>query len=200
MRPVSHRFPRTLALNSFAPEEASAIRALDVHVHGPTAGQLGFRYVLEADMDRLRIPPSRSARWADELWKHTCFEAFLAPSDGAGYYELNFSPSTEWAVYSFGAYRQGMTPLRASRPPQIDVQRSGRTLQVHAIVDLRPLEKLSAPTGLPPSNGNALPGTVLRLALAAVIENQNGSLSYWALKHAADRPDFHHPDSFIPEP
>ncbi|MGH8470025.1 MAG: hypothetical protein ACREVY_13900, partial [Gammaproteobacteria bacterium] len=36
--------------------------------------------------------------------------------------------------------------------------------------------------------------TRLRLALAAVIEEKNGSLSYWALAHP--RPDFHHADAF----
>lgn len=38
---------------------------------------------------------------------------------------------------------------------------------------------------------------MLRLALCAVIEASDGSLSYWALAHPADRPDFHHPGSAI---
>jgi hypothetical protein len=37
------------------------------------------------------------------------------------------------------------------------------------------------------------------LGLAAVLEDRQGRLSYWALAHLADRPDFHHPDSFILE-
>jgi len=36
----------------------------------------------------------------------------------------------------------------------------------------------------------------LRLALAAVIEDHRGGLSYWALEHPPGEPDFHHPDSF----
>jgi len=35
--------------------------------------------------------------------------------------------------------------------------------------------------------------------LSAVIEATDGSLSYWALEHPADKPDFHHPDSFALE-
>jgi hypothetical protein len=31
--------------------------------------------------------------------------------------------------------------------------------------------------------------------LAAVVETTRG-ISYWALHHPADKPDFHHPDSF----
>ena len=36
-------------------------------------------------------------------------------------------------------------------------------------------------------------------ALAAVIEDDSGNVSYWALKHAPTRPDFHHPAGFILE-
>jgi hypothetical protein len=34
------------------------------------------------------------------------------------------------------------------------------------------------------------------LGLAAVIEEQDGALSYWALRHPAGTPDFHHPEAF----
>ena len=31
----------------------------------------------------------------------------------------------------------------------------------------------------------------------AVLEEKDGTKSYWALAHAADKPDFHHPDCFV---
>src|ERR671928_5206 len=34
----------------------------------------------------------------------------------------------------------------------------------------------------------------VRVAVSAVIEDASGVLSYWALKHPSDKPDFHHPD------
>ena len=37
----------------------------------------------------------------------------------------------------------------------------------------------------------------LRLGLAAVIEDRAGVLSYWALKHPVEKPDFHHADSLV---
>jgi hypothetical protein len=39
----------------------------------------------------------------------------------------------------------------------------------------------------------------LQLALSAVVEDEQGLLSYWALKHPPGRPDFHHPDAFALE-
>ena len=38
-----------------------------------------------------------------------------------------------------------------------------------------------------------------RIALAAVIEDENGGLSYWALRHPPGKPDFHHPNGFALE-
>jgi hypothetical protein len=45
-------------------------------------------------------------------------------------------------------------------------------------------------TGLP-RHGKA------RLGLSAIIEDVAGNISYWAARHAAGKPDFHHPDSFV---
>jgi hypothetical protein len=39
----------------------------------------------------------------------------------------------------------------------------------------------------------------LSLALSAVIEDSAGTLSYWALRHPAGKPDFHHPQAFALE-
>ena len=39
-------------------------------------------------------------------------------------------------------------------------------------------------------------GVALRIGLSAVIEQADGAIRYWALRHPAARPDFHHADSF----
>jgi hypothetical protein len=41
------------------------------------------------------------------------------------------------------------------------------------------------------------PGPALRIGLAAILEDLDGSLSYWALAHAPGRPDFHRRESFV---
>ncbi|HEU4623454.1 MAG TPA: DOMON-like domain-containing protein [Steroidobacteraceae bacterium] len=148
---------------------------------GYAAGEaLHLKYILRADLARLRIPEPRPAARTDELWRHTCFEAFLRARTGTSYHEINASPSTEWAVYAFADYRQGMSPADVA-PPSIHVTRTPRELVVDLHVDLKLL---------PPSRA---------LALAAVIEDGSGSLSYWALKHPAAKPDFHHLGGFVLE-
>ena len=41
-----------------------------------------------------------------------------------------------------------------------------------------------------------LPPGELILGLTAVVENKDGSHRYWALRHPAGQPDFHHRDGF----
>lgn len=150
------------------------------------ADVLFFEYVLRTDMARVRVPQAAGPERADGLWKHTCFEAFISAAGLAGYYELNFSPSRQWALYSFDGYRKGMSPVDVSSPPRIAIKTHDDRLALQAVVSLRDL-------GL----AGQRPG--LKLALSAVVEDDSGTLSYWALRHAPGKPDFHHPDSFVLE-
>ena len=70
---------------------------------------------LDADLDRLRIPPRRPVRFVDGLWRHTCFEVFVAAHGSRAYREYNFSPSGEWAAYAFSSYRK-RSARRIMRP------------------------------------------------------------------------------------
>ena len=47
---------------------------------------------------------------APELWKTTCFEAFLRAKGEEAYREWNFAPTGNWAAYDFKRYRKGRTP------------------------------------------------------------------------------------------
>ena len=40
----------------------------------------------------------------------------------------------------------------------------------------------------------ALPPKPWSLGLSAILEEADGTISYWALAHPPGRPDFHHPD------
>lgn len=157
------------------------------------AESLRLQYVLEADLRHVRIPtPAAGGGRAERLWSHTCFEAFVGLEDSARYLELNFSPSGEWAAYRFESYREGMAPVALQPPPWLVVRRGEQQLELEAEVRL---------TGALPEWDASKPGREagdrrLRIALSTVVEDQQGRLSYWALRHPPGRPDFHHPDSF----
>jgi hypothetical protein len=148
-----------------------------------------LRYRLHADMSRVSVvaeSPATPGRAAG-LWKHTCFEAFIQPPGSRGYYELNFSPAKQWAVYCFDSYREGMTPVQLARVSEISVERQLDCLSLDATVSL-PIDW---------SAGSATRRA--KMALAAVVEEENGRLCYWAAHHGPGKPDFHHADAFALE-
>lgn len=153
-------------------------------------GSLRFQYVLEADPPLVRIPPpTADAGRTDELWAHTCFEAFVGFAESPRYLELNFSPSGQWAAYGFDSYRQGMVPA-LQVAPRLALRGRAGLLELQAEVALS--GSLLAPGPGPEPSG----GRRLRIALSTVVEDREGRLSYWALRHPRGRPDFHHPESF----
>lgn len=171
------------ALVAHPDARAEAVQGLKGRVSIATPGALRFEYSLEADLSRLRVPPPGPGRRLDELWRHTCFEAFVAHLGETAYHEFNFSPSRDWAAYRFSGYREGMTPAQLDGAPRIDVHQEGGRLQLDCVVAW-PVTPTAAR---------------LRVALAAVIEADDGRVSYWAVRHAPGRPDFHHPAAFALE-
>lgn len=142
-------------------------------------GVMRLRYVLGWDGTGVRLPPPAASARKSDLWRHTCCEAFVRARGRDGYVEINLSPSSEWAVYAFDAYRAGMRPVALSAP-SIRVDRTPGRLELNAEVDI----------------SSVLPAAeAWQVGLTAVVEGEDG-LSYWALAHAPGRPDFHHPDCF----
>jgi len=182
------------------PDSMTAMRhLLNIHPdsHGPEAAQIeveiarsgGDRwllsYVVTGTIGDIRLPPITDAARRDELWRHTCFEAFVRSRSNAAYYEFNFAPSTQWAAYGFTGYRSGMSPTEISTPA-INVEADAGRFVLTAVLNPRELPGLSS-------------GFPLQVGLSAVIEDQRGDKSYWALAHPPGKPDFHHSDGFAIE-
>jgi hypothetical protein len=176
--------PTALTVHPSTPNDA--VHSLGVRVGLEKSDILVFHYSLAADMSRVRVPASGAGGPADALWKHTCFEAFVAAADAPGHHEFNFSPARDWAIYRFSAYREGMSRAEMGGAPEISVRRSDGGLELESAVRLGDLADLR----------DARP---LRVAMAAVIEDDAGGLSYWGLRHAPGKPDFHHPNGFALE-
>jgi len=158
------------------------VRALRVIVRRTISGlELGFR--LDGNTSRICLTPQSRGHGLVELWRHTCFEAFVAIDGQAAYHEFNFAPSHEWLVYSFRTYRDPAPPANVLRSPIVAINTTNNQLELDARIVLTDLSAIH-------------PYSPLRLGLSAVIESCNGSLSYWALRHPAGKPDFHHADAF----
>jgi hypothetical protein len=165
-----------LRLTPHSGSKADSGYALGVDAFRPAATALGLRYRLSGGVGALLVPAAGKPKRTDGLWRHTCFEAFLRVGGSAAYVEINLAPSTEWQAYRFEGYRSAMSEAELP-PPRIEMS------IVHDEVELR-AEILGLPDG------------PWSLNLAAVIEEADGRLSYWALAHPPGAPDFHHPDCF----
>ena len=142
------------------------------------AGLIVIEWMVTPASD-LHCPTQPDGGRHDDLWRTTCFEAFLRPPGATAYLEFNFSPSFAWAAYRFDSYRAEMRPLEQTIEPDFDIDGAGYFLAV----------EFEAP----------LIEAGWQLGLSAVLEDKRGHKSYWALRHPPGPPDFHHPDCFVLE-
>jgi hypothetical protein len=124
------------------------------------------------------VPEAAEQQRVDGLWQTTCFEAFFRQAGTTAYREWNFAPSGEWAAYDFSDCRQGMSTPDIAQPPYIRVEDNLTWWCLGATIAVDAAERWE-------------------LALSAVLEEQDGTKSYWALAHGDGPPDFHNPDCFV---
>lgn len=166
----------TLTLACHPETPPLAVTAIEAAVIGIDDHWLRLRWRIEGA--RLLVaPPFAGKGRADGLWETTCFEIFVV--QGLGYCELNLSPSERWAAYDFAGYREGMVQRAMPRDPVCTLRRGGGMAIFDAEIPLA-----------------GLPHRPWRFGMSAVIEEEGGHKSYWALAHPEGRPDFHHAACF----
>ena len=169
--------PEALGLIVHPDHTPHAIRQVGVALVGLDDRWLQLRWRIEG-AGALVVPPFAGRRRADGLWQTTCFELFVG-GETEGYCEFNFSPSEAWAAYDFTGYRAGMSEREILRAPVGGLR---------GTEDLRLFDVAVPRIALPP-----LPWCV---GLSAVLEEEGGAKSYWALAHPAGKADFHDPACF----
>jgi hypothetical protein len=144
---------------------------------GATASA-SFWFCMSAPPNRFVIPsvveePSR----AENLWETTCFEAFLRIPGEEAYREWNFAPSGQWAAYDFKKHRDRRTDADVAAP-YIRMEDNLTWWTVGATLAVPSKQKFD-------------------LGLSAILEEKDGTKSYWALAHPeGEKPDFHDPACF----
>jgi len=149
-------------------------------------------YRLKGPLEKLRIPQVKAGEvphFGTELWKHSCFEFFIKPETDERYWEWNFSPDLSWGAFTFEGYRKS-----------VGSQCGGAGIRSFQVIREKN-DSLKVQVQLRPDNSpwliwalmNRVP---LKVSFTAVIEGQDGELSYWAVKHAGSKADFHLADSF----
>jgi hypothetical protein len=144
--------------------------------------QLTLEYTLLGNLEEIIIAaPSATPSRQDELWKQTCFECFLGVKSSPQYWEFNLSPAGHWNIYRFEDYRHGMQEETAWTIFPFQVEQSSDRLILRLELNLDKI--ISAETEI-------------EVGITTVIGDERGEVSYWALTHRGEKPDFHRRDSF----
>src|ERR1700684_1980345 len=93
---------RWIDLNCHPSTPSQSVRAIQVLVRRSASSELQVTFRLDGDISQIRVPSPAAPRIGTELWRHTCFETFVAvEGQPTAYHEFNFAPSGEWTVYAF---------------------------------------------------------------------------------------------------
>jgi hypothetical protein len=197
----------------------SAVAGVTCSVTWRDVGEWRLDFMVGSAAEWLRLPPPAPPARADGLWRQTCFEMFLRDPSSGEYLEFNFSPSGQWAAWRFDGYPTGRSDLEVA-PPRIfttdplqfqtfaQTHLGGLGFDPEALRALAEVARQDA-RDMPPAAAYALSagledpalpsGRDWLMGLSAIIEESDGTKSFWALAHPPGKPDFHHPDCFTLE-
>lgn len=165
-----------LRLISHSAHPSQTVTQVVVTAARPSRERIELTYRIDGDLDAIRWPEPADAAFTDELWTHTCPEAFIA-GEGDFYRELNLSPSTRYAIYDFNGYRGHM---RNADERDVAIRWDRTRGELRAECAMPALAQVD----------------VWRVGLTMVIEDVSGAKSFWALSHPSPEPDFHNAASF----
>jgi hypothetical protein len=169
---AGHRITPQLSLVCHEMTPARAVRSVLAALSLSFEDGFVLHFIVDGEIDALALPPGDGERViadaaTDGLWESSCV---------TDYTEFNYAPDGRWACYQFDDYR-ALVSADPLAPWSMATERSASRY----ILRVEP--------GIFPEPGS-------RLALSAVIEELDGTRSYWALCHPPGRPDFHHRDCF----
>ncbi len=144
---------------------------------------LQVEYTLHGVLNDLIIPAGGPAvQRKDALWQTTCFECFFGRQGDSGYWEMNLSPSGDWNLYRFSAYRQGMQEERKVTKLDSDCLINENKMRLRFALPLRSLLSEDLP---------------IRIGLSAILHYTDETKEYLALSHPDEKPDFHNSIGWI---
>ena len=205
--------PIRLPLQCHPDTPCGALTGIEVEVarqSGRRSPRIDLRFVATGNLRAIRAPGyTTTTSRGDELWRHTCFEAFIRVGARQSYHEFNFAPSGEWACYRFDGYRSGMENEPHVGEPGIETEFRNKRFTAERSDGLKAagfdtLDRFEAPffsltATLALERAQLALDEPWHLGLSAVIEERNGNMSYWALGHPSGQADFHHQDCFALE-
>ncbi len=140
--------------------------------------KLFISFILHGKLDDYLFPKKSKPKRANELWKATCFELFLANSNEESYYELNFSSSLAWNFYYLKHYRAEVKEVKLLNEPIIEVFEEESSFKIELQLEGFGFEKFDS------------------YNLASILLNKKNERTFWAMEHPKEKANFHQRKTF----
>jgi hypothetical protein len=170
-----------IPLHPFDNDKTGAVSLFESTLLLSSEGHLRVRYIVDTQPGAIKLPDYGEPVRTKDLWQSTCFELFLKEEGQEAYLEFNFAPFHAWAAYCFAGYRDGMTDVDIKTTPEIHMEFGDYWFALEASLQL-------------PDDWQ---NKALLANITAILETENGDISYWAAAHSATKPDFHDPSCFV---
>lgn len=149
----------------------------------PTKESIFISYSLKGDIATIDLEDGTPKRnRVIGLWQKTCFELFIKNNKDQ-YIEFNFSPVFEWNCFFFNKKGDALSEYKPMDEVKFDILRSLNVFTLIVEIDRENFPE------------NFFDGEMLA-GITTVIKDKDAKVSYWALSHNDNRPNFHHFDSF----
>jgi len=157
---------------------------IEIHCMGSITreNEIKIRFSLTGNLQHIKFDSIMAGgKRTDNLWQKTCFELFIKTVGSLNYWEYNLSPSCNWAIYGFADYRDGKFDELSVDTLPISVNVQANVLSLESYLPLP----------------QPLIGQKLKIGLSSVVQDKNGDIYYYALKHLKEQADFHDENSFL---
>ena len=137
-------------------------------------------FMLNGEIKNYIVPNKEKLKRANELWKTTCFELFLANSKEEKYYELNISPTLAWNFYTLSEYRAVPKEVAEEIEPLIMSRRDEENYEITFELESKTVNFEAFDT----------------FNLACILLSNAKKRTFWSLNPQHGLPDFHNQQSF----
>lgn len=142
-------------------------------------------FKISGPIENLVIPHIETKKIrANELWKQSCLEFFIAEKGASEYWEFNVSPSGLWNFYHLEDYRKNLKEDFRVQLTRFEREDDKKSIRISCILNCEGLPTINQP----------------EVGISVVLSHLNQNNSFWAIKHTDQSPNFHRRESFILNP
>ena len=146
-----------------------------------TKEKILLHFKVKGKLEAYQFSQKEKIKRANELWRATCFELFLANSKTQSYYEINISPTLSWNIYYLEKYRAKPKEIAISSKPMIVTREDLQSYEIEFELECKELDLTKFD----------------QYNLAVILLNKSNEREFWAINPVGKSPDFHDRGGFV---